>query len=552
MDAADDPSVEWVVIMSSAQVGKTEVINSIVGKHIHQDPCPILVVQPTLEMGQIWSRRFAVMARDTPVLKELISDPKAKDSGNTLLHKSYPGGSLNVAGSNSPAGLASRAIRIVGFDELDRSPPSAGTEGDPLTLAVKRTTTYPNRKIIVTSTPTIKGLSRIEAAFEATDQRRYFVPCPECGVFQPLEWKHIHWPEDRPHDAYYGCPHCGAVIDHVKKGPMLRAGEWRATAEASLPRSRGFHLNELYSPWRTWGEVAVAFLEAKSRPDTLRAWINTSLGETWEEEGETIDHGVLFARREAVKEAPNWVAILTAGVDTQDDRVEMTVWGWGDGERCIPLDHIVLRGDPSRDELWDRLADQVTRRWRRDDGAQLGITLGYVDSGGHHTRMVYRFAKRHPFLRAIKGVGGEGTAVVGRPGRQNAEKVPVVPVGVDSIKSLVYARLRHGEPGPGYIHLPIRPWCDPEFCQQLTAEKATTTFRKGFPRREWVKIRPRNEALDCLVYAYAAMASLQPVWNRIQKRHEIALEAAKSPVPPPPKGDFRRNFTAIPPRRGLF
>jgi phage terminase large subunit GpA-like protein len=502
-------------------------------------------------MGQIWSRRFAVLTRDTPVLKDLIKDPKARDSGNTLLFKSFPGGSLNIAGSNSPAGLASRPIRVVCFDELDRAPPSAGTEGDPLTLAVKRTTTYPNRKIIVTSTPTIRGLSRIEAAFEATDQQRYFIPCPECGTFQTLEWKHVHWPENRPHDAYYGCPHCGAAIDHARKGPMLRRGEWRATAEASLPRSRGFHLNELYSPWRSWGEVAVSFLEAKERPDTLRAWINTSLGETWEEEGETLDHGVLYGRREAY-DVPGGVLALTAGVDTQDDRLECTVWGWGDKEEVWAIEHTILRGDPARDDLWDRLGDQLSRRWARDDGAQLAITLAFVDSGGHHTRQVYRFCKRHPFARAIKGAGGEGHAVVGRPSRSNAEKVPVVPIGVDSIKSLLYARLRGGEPGPGYVHLPVATWCDSEWCQQLTAEKAVTKFTKGFPRREWVKTRPRNEALDCLVYAYAAMAQLQPVWGRLQKRHETAVETAKLPVPPPSKPLSRKNFSFMPARRGLF
>jgi phage terminase large subunit GpA-like protein len=244
--------------------------------------------------------------------------------------------------------------------------------------------------------------------------------------------------------------------------------------------------------------------------------------------------------------------VLTAGVDCQDDRIEISVYGWGEKEEVWALEHVVLRGDPARDDLWDRVGDHLQRRWTRDDGVQLAITLAFVDSGGHHTRQTYRFCKRHPIARAIKGMGGEGHAVVGRPSRQNLEKVPVVAVGVDSIKSLLYARLRGGDPGPGYVHLPVQPWCDSEFCQQLTAEKATTTFRKGFPRREWVKTRPRNEALDCLVYAYAAMASLQPVWQRLQKRHEIAVEAAQSPVPPPPKTPFRKNFSFMPPRRGLF
>jgi phage terminase large subunit GpA-like protein len=550
MDAVHDVGIEWVVVMSSAQVGKTELINNVVGYHIHQDPCPILVVQPTLEMGQIWSRRVAGMVRDTPVLRGLIKDPRAKDSGNTLLHKEFPGGSLSVAGSNSPAGLAMRAIRVCALDEVDRYPSSAGTEGDPSSLAIKRTTTFWNRKIVMTSTPTIKGMSRIEAAFEATDQQRYHVPCPDCGKEQILEWKQVQWPEDAPHSAYYVCVHCGSAIDHTRKGPMLRAGRWLPTAEASLPRSRGFHINELYSPWRSWGEVVVAFLEAKQRPDTLRAWINTSLGETWEEEGERLDPNALYNRREAWTKVPNSVSVLTAGIDVQDDRIEATVWGWGAGEEAWGIEHIALRGDPSRPDLWQRLGDHLLRRWQRDDGAQLAITLAFVDSGGHNTVPVYQFVKRHPFARAIRGQGGEGHPVVKRPSRQNSERVPVVGIGVDSVKSLLYARLRAGEPGPGYIHLPISPWCDSEFCAQLTAEKAMTRFTKGFPRREWVKTRPRNEGLDCLVYAYAAMAQLQPVWTRLAERIRVQKSEMASPIPvPPPKRQLTVPGST---RRGLF
>jgi phage terminase large subunit GpA-like protein len=536
--------------MSSAQIGKTEVINNICGYHIQHDPCPILVVQPTLEMGQIWSRRFAHVVRDTPALRGSLRDPRAKDSGNTLLHKEFPGGNLNIAGANSPAGLASRSIRVLGLDEVDRYPPSAGAEGDPVSIAYKRTTTFWNRKIVMTSTPTIKGISRIEAAFEATDQQRFHVPCPECEEKQILEWKNVRWDEDKPHEAFYVCAHCGALIPHARKAWMLQRGEWRATAEASLPRSRGFHINELYSPWRTWGEVAVAFLEAKSRPDTLRVWINTSLGETWEEEGERLDSNLLFRRREVYERVPVGVMALTAGIDVQDDRLEMSVWGWGAGEEAWAIEHVVLRGDPARSELWQRLGDHLTRRWLREDEAQLSITLAFVDSGGHHTASVYQFCKRHPIARAIRGQAGEGHPAVGRPGRQNAEKVPVVGIGVDSVKSLLYARLRTGEPGPGYIHLPLQPWCDVEWCEQLTAEKATTKFTKGFPRREWVKIRPRNEALDCLVYAYAAMAQLQPVWGRLSERIRVQKEEKASATPVPPQ----RRTLPVPgqTRRGLF
>ncbi len=249
-----DATIETVVVMSSAQIGKTEIINNVVGYHIHLDPSPILLLQPTLEMAEAWSKdRFAPMLRDTEALRGLVKDPRARDSGNTLLHKRFPGGHITMAGANSPSSLASRPIRLVLCDEVDRYPASAGTEGDPVSLAKKRSTTFWNRKLLLTSTPTIKGASRIEAAFEQSDQRRFHVPCLHCGEYQALTWHQVKWESDserhRVETAHYECGQCGAALYDSDKPEMLSAGIWIATAP--FTGTAGFHISELYSPWVT-------------------------------------------------------------------------------------------------------------------------------------------------------------------------------------------------------------------------------------------------------------------------------------------------------------
>src|SRR5882672_4269896 len=230
MDAVADPAIREIWVMKAAQIGWTEILNNVIGFHIDQDPAPILLVQPNLEMAEAWSKdRLAPMIRDTPALRGKIADPRARDTGNTLLHKTFAGGHLTIAGANSPAGLASRPIRIVLFDEVDKFPSSAGAEGDPISLGKKRSTTFWNRKMLAGSTPTIKGSSRVEEGFEASDQRYYFVPCPHCQEFQRLTWPQVRWPEGRPEAAVYVCQHCGAEISEAQKPAMILAGEWRAS-----------------------------------------------------------------------------------------------------------------------------------------------------------------------------------------------------------------------------------------------------------------------------------------------------------------------------------
>lgn len=531
MDSLHDKALETIVVMSSAQVGKTEILNNTVGFFIAQEPSPILVVQPTVEMGETWSKdRLAPMLRDTPALADKVRDPRSRDSGNTTLHKVFPGGHITIAGANSAAGLASRPIRIVLCDEVDRYPPSAGTEGDPISLARRRTATFWNRKVLLTSTPTVKGMSRIEAEWELSDQRRYFVPCPHCGHEQTLRWAQVRWPDGRPREARYHCEECGAEWSENERRAAVRRGRWIATAEGN-GSTAGFHINEIYSPWTRLPDMVRAFLEAKGQPEKLKTWVNTSLGETWEEDSERVDGHALMARVEAWEKAPAKVLVVTCGVDVQDDRIEVERIGWGVDEESWSLEHRILYGDPSSPDLWRELDAYLLDATEREDGTKLPVHAACVDSGGHHTQAVYRFCKDRFRRRvyAIKGMAGPGKPVwPKRASKNNKVGALLFLIGVDAGKDAVYARLKVREPGPGYCHFPKGR--EPQYFEQLTAEIVQTKYVKGFPTR--VYILPggrRNEALDCRVYGYAALQALNVRWG-----HLLAVEEARKPKPPAP------------------
>lgn len=552
MDAIADPAVREVIVQKSAQVGWTEILLNVIGYHVHQDPSPILMVQPTLEMAEAFSKdRLAPMVRDTPALRGLIADPRSRDSGNTLLHKTFPGGHITMAGANSPAGLASRPIRLALFDEVDRFPVSAGAEGDPVSLGRKRTTTFWNRKTLMGSTPTVKGESRIESAFEGGDQRYYYVPCPHCEEFQRLVWAQVKWDEGQPDTARYVCQHCGTMLTDADKPQMLRAGEWRASRPSQGIAS--FHISELYSPWVTWPEMARSFLEAKRLPETLQTWINTALGETWEDRGETLEPTGLLARRESYtsNSLPPGVLMLTLGTDVQDDRLECTVWGWGREEEAWRVEHVVLRGDPGSLSLWDGDHDALLRRrWRTDDGRDLVIEACAVDSGGHHTQRVYEYAARRKRFRvwAIKGMAGPGRLVwpkkAGRAGKSAAQ---LFVIGVDTIKDVIYGRLRRvTEPGPGYIHLDAS--ADDTTVAQITSETLVHKIVQGRRVRMWKPkaVGARNEQLDTLVYAYAAMVGRggAAVIDRRQSFHVEHEPLPAAPEPPKPVEPVVRQIQA--------
>ena len=521
MDAVNDPSIRQVVVMSSAQVGKTEFVLNTLGYHIAHDPAPMLVIQPTLSMAQAFSKdRLAPMLRDTPCLRGKVKDPRSRDSGNTTLHKVFPNGHCTIAGANSAAGLASRPVRIVLCDEIDRYPPSAGSEGDPVRLAAKRATTFWNSKLVTVSTPTIKGASRIEAEYLQSDQREYYVPCHDCGEKQTLKWAQVRWDKDQPSSAHYVCGHCGSIWNDSQRYKAIKAGEWVAHGETH--GIAGFWLSGLYSPWIPLEQAVREFLEAKKLPETLRVFINTFFGETYETEGENVKHVDLRDHEyEPAEKIDDRVVMVTAGIDTQDSYLAVEIVGWCKDEESFSLDYKILYGDPSTPQLWQDLDEILKQTYLTDDGRELPIKAAAIDSGGHYTQAVYDFVRTRQARRifAIKGMGGEQRPLVSRPTRNNIGKIKLFTIGTFPIKELIFSRLRVQSEGPGYCHFPVGR--DDEFYAQLTqSEKIVTKYSKGFPRREFVKTRNRNEALDCRVYSYAALCILNLNLNAIADRIE--------------------------------
>ncbi len=542
MDAFNDPAIDTVVFMKSAQVGASELLNNVLAYYMAYAPCPLLLVQPTADMAKTYSKdRIAPMIRDTPKLKAVVSEAKGRDANNTLSQKHFIGGHVTMIGSNAPSQLASRPIKVVLFDEVDRF--NVNIEGDVIALASKRQTTFWDRKRMITSTPTIKGASRIELAFEGSDQRRYFVPCPDCGEFILLEWKNLKWEGE---DVWYECENCGVCIEEKYKLKMVAKGVWRPTAEASAKKTAGFHINELYSPWVTWAQMRDNFLEAKKFPETLKTWVNTSLGETWEEQGEGIDDQELRTRVEPYEREtilPK-VVLVTCGVDIQDDRAELEVVGWCPYEESYSLDYIILHGDPERQDLWNRLDDILQTEFNG-----LKIRMMFIDSGAH-TQAVYRYCKRRAKrgVYAVKGQSHQGKPTSSRPARRKkGEDVKPVPIGTDTAKDVIYGRLKIETVGPGYCHFPER--YDDEYFAMLTAEEVIIKHVQGVPKRVYRKKRPRNEALDCRVYAYAAMHYLNPELvvmakkkQDIEDKKDKVVEVVNKPVGRKPMRPKRSGF----------
>jgi phage terminase large subunit GpA-like protein len=535
MDACGDASNDGAVFMTSSQVGKTLIMQTVVGYYIDQDPSPMLFVQPTLEMAEAFSKeRIALMVRDTDTLRDKVKDPKARNSGNTILQKAFPGGQLSLVGANSPAGLASRPIRIVLLDEVDRYEASAATEGDPVKLATARTKTFWNRRIIMASTPGDAVTSRINLAWLESDQRHFWVPCAHCGEHQILAWEQVKWTDGDPATARYACENetCAVLWDDGDRMNAIRDGEWRAEfPERSLA---GFHLNELYSPFVRLSEVVKNFLSSKDSPELLKVFVNTSLGEPWEEkEGETVDPESLELRREpygviddktGVERliVPLGVVYVLLIVDVQDDRLEIEFQGYGLEEESWGLRYKVLRGDPGSGELWDRLEDEMATTFKRADGATLHVSATGIDSGGHYTSEVYAFCKKHrsqAYAIKGKGKGAPGAPLVEiskRPMKNHGIKLYVM--NAHAAKDLiVLSRLKVAKPGPRFIHIP-QSYPD-DYFPMLTAEARRVVYSKGKRTYVWVKKQgARNEALDLRTMGLALLHVQAPNFAALADR----------------------------------
>lgn len=562
MDAISDPSIERVSVMKSARVGFTKMFCAAVGYYIEHDPCPIMLVQPTLDDARRHSKEdIAPMLRDVPVLRDLVAEPKSRDSDNTILEKLYRGGSLSLVGANSARGFRRTSRRVVIFDEVDGYPASAGTEGDQIALGIRRTEYYWNRKILAGSTPTIAGASRIEQLFEEGDQRRYYVPCPQCDTFQVLRFPNLKWPEGKPDEAYFVCEKNGCVIEERDKRQMIERGEWRAEAPAHFTethRHASFHVWAAYSysPNATWGQLAAEFVTAKHGGQlTLKTFINTVLGETWHDRGEAPDWERLMKRREAypIGTVPMGALVLTAGVDVQKDRLVVEVVAWGRGKVSWSIDYAILPGDTADLDRgpWRQLNAMLERTYLHAGGTPLPIALLAVDSG-YNTQDVYTWARKYPMSRVIatKGLSG-GSALIGAPspvevsdrGRRLLRGYKCWPVSGSIAKSELYGWLRLEAPPtggpvpPGYCHFPEY---GEDYFRQLTAEQLVPVKdRRGFLRLEWSLIPGReNHVLDCrvLTRAAAAVAGLdrfsEADWRTLERG--VGQEPQAEPTAPVP------------------
>lgn len=549
MDTITNPKIEQITVMKSARVGYSKILNHVAAFHIHQDPCPIMIVQPTIEDAQGYSKEeIAPMLRDTPCLKGVVSEAKSKDGANTILQKQFPGGSLSLVGANSPRGFRRVSRRVVLFDEVDGYPPSAGTEGDQIKLGIRRTEYYWNRKIVAGSTPTVKDFSRVERMFLQGDQRRYFLPCPDCGHMQYLKWPNMKWHDDDPATASYCCESCGVWIPAAKKRWMVERGEWRPTAPGN-GKHVSFHIWAAYSysPNASWSTLVEEFLDAKNDAEQLKTFVNTVLGETWEDEYASKVGADALSERSADEKykqgvVPAEALLLTVGCDTQNDRLSLSVWGWGREEQGWLIDRVKIYGDPSRKEVWKQLDEILQTPYKSEDGRELKPMIMAIDSGGHHTSEVYQYARERQSLGvvAIKGMSTKNKPPIGKAskvdlnaqGKTLKKGAQVFPVGSDTIKSLLFGRLKHNEVGPGYLH--FYPTVDSDYFEELTAEKQVLRFRNGFPERIWVKkSSARNEALDELVYAYAALNRVYQIkdrrtlWDQMEKSPEEKKQAKR-------------------------
>jgi len=519
--SATDPTQE-VVVMKGAQLGFTEAGNNWVGYIIDVAPAPSLMVMPTDDTVKRNSKiRIDPMIEATPRLREKIAPARSRDSDNTARSKSFPGGVLIMTGANSAVGLRSMPVRYLFLDEADGYPIDLEGEGSPIDLARARTRTFAKKKIFIVSTPTIEGKSVVESEFLMTDQRYYHVPCPHCGLMQPLKWARLRWERGSWQTARYLCEGCDEPIEERYKTIMLENGKWIAEKpENENPNKVGYHINSLYSPfgWYSWAQAAEEWEKAQSDTNKLKTFVNTVLGETWKEKGDAPPYMNLYNRRENydLNKAPKDVCFITAGVDVQKDRLELEVVGWCKGKRTYSIDYRVISGDTAKPEVWNELSKLVNESWQRQDGLMLPLTMMAVDTG-YNTTHAYDFCRRYDPTRVIPVKGNDRQQLVVAPPRsvditragKKVGTVGVFQVGVSLLKSELYGWLKQeiaedGSIPAGYCHFPEY---DMHYFKGLTAEELQFKIdKRGFKVYEWVKKFERNEPLDCRVYARAAAA----------------------------------------------
>lgn len=568
MDAFTDPKVRHIVMVAASQVGKSEFLNNCIGYIIDEDPGSILFIHPTTIDAQEYSKlRIAPMLRDSPALRQKIAAPKSRDSHNTILQKAYPGGILTMCGSTEAHALASKPIRYVFGDERDRWATSAGNEGDPWDLAMARQPTFYNAKAVEVSTTTIKNASAIEAAYYTGTMERWNSKCPHCGEYHEIRWSDIRFEYDeiivshkktyKVKKVYYTCPGCGCISTEAE---MKRApAKWIAeNPEAYGQGTRSFWLNAFVSQWASWESIVLKYLNALGSTKKMQVVFNTCFGEPWEDRGDIEDEDSLLARREDYGkdkngepvELPPGVLVLTAGVDTQDDRMEYEIVGHGFFGETWGIEKGIVMGRPDDDATWNKLDEVVFDRVMRfENGVGLRVSMSFVDEGGHFTQSVRaqcnaRISKK---VFCIKGMPGQDKPYISPPKKQKifVNQIAVgtcwqYQLGVDSGKEIIMDNLRVQTPGQKYCHFPKRDDYGSAYFAGLLSETKVYDPNKKQPW-SWKKIpgHERNEPLDCRNYALAAFKALPKNLDEIDRQIKAA-SGVRVPAPPsanitPPK-----------------
>lgn len=551
MDAYTDPKIHRIVFVSSSQIGKSEFLNNCIGYSIAEDPSSILFIHPTMVDAKEYSKlRIAPMIRDCPALRKKVADPKSRDSGNTILQKTYPGGILTMCGSTEAHSLASKPIRRIFGDERDRWEKSAGSEGDPWKLAMARQITFYNAMAVEVSTPTVKNASAIEKSYTKGTMERWCVQCPNCGDYHDIKYTDIRYTPEITEvrgakqytvkDIYYLCPGCACVA--TEREMKMQPAKWVAeNPDAYKKCVRSFWLNSFVSPWATWESSILELLEASGNNEQLQVVYNTRFGELWENRGELEDEDSLMARREEYDaELPEGVLALTCGVDTQDDRLEFEVVGHGHFGETWGIRKGIIMGRPDDDAVWQQLdAAVLDHVYRFSNGLGLRVSMTFVDEGGHFTQDVRlqcrkRYGKK---VFAIKGRGGPNVPYTSTPKKQKIviNKIAigtcfVFEIGVDSGKQIITDNLRVKTPGSKYCHFPKRDEYGHVYFAGLLSERLEYMEKRKQPW-VWVKLpgHERNEPLDCRNYALAAFKALPADLDAIDRRLKNAA-AGKLPT----------------------
>lgn len=547
MDAIIEPEVRSVTVMSSAQIGKTTIILCLIGYYTEHEPATIMMIMPTIDTMEKFSKsRITSMIDDVKCLREILGEAKAKDSGNTILYKKFPGGYLQLSGANSPASLASTPIRIVLMDEIDRFPDTAGNEGNPIRLAEKRATSYWNKKFFKSSTPTTATQSKVEKEWKKGTMEKWCVQCPCCGTWQPYEWERVDF-------SIVGmkCVDCGEVLE--EKIWKEADHKW-IPGNPSVKNHRSFHLNALASPWVEWQELIDQFNDAmeqlKKFHDTedLKTFYNTVLGETWDDtrvDDKSQSKEDLKIRSEDYGcEVPDGVIMVTAAVDVQDNRFEVELRGWAREYETWGLYKTEIFGDIDMDDVWYQLEEYITQTLEYKDGRKIGVVATAIDTGGSHTESVYRHCKmlidKGLTIYPIKGYANkEGIKLLHKASKAEVteltpsgkkivrDMIPLQILGVDAGKEMIVNRLTLTTPGEGYCHFPddeSRGY-DDAYYDGLTAEHKITTRKNGRLQTKWVKKRGvANEPLDLFNYNLAACMLRNPSWDALEEKVEKGID----------------------------